>query len=88
MGARPFPEAQIDRIDSKSNYTKNNCRWATATENSRNRSCVKLTLQKAKEIRKIYKNGGITLEKLGLIYGVHLSLISLIIRNKNWIETT
>jgi len=29
---------QLDRIDSKKNYTKNNCRWLTSHQQNRNRS--------------------------------------------------
>lgn len=36
MGLAP-PNLQIDRINSKENYSKNNCRWVTQTENLANR---------------------------------------------------
>jgi len=37
MGDRPFPKAQIDRIDNDGNYEPTNCRWVTCLENNRNR---------------------------------------------------
>lgn len=37
MGDKPFPKAQIDRIDNDKGYFPGNCRWVTGSENSRNR---------------------------------------------------
>lgn len=38
MGNRPTPNHSIDRIDPNGNYRKENCRWATPIEQSRNKS--------------------------------------------------
>jgi len=53
MGDRPFKGAQLDRIDNNGNYSPNNCRWVTTTENNRNRPSCKLTEKKVKDIREL-----------------------------------
>ena len=86
MGKRPFPKAQIDRRDNDNGYFKENCRWVTRTENMRNRSNIKLSIGKAREIRYKHKTGKFTQKKLSEEYSVTQKLISYILNYKTWRE--
>jgi hypothetical protein len=41
MGPRPSAQHSIDRIDAESCYEPGNCRWATISEQNRNRRTVR-----------------------------------------------
>lgn len=42
MGERPSPQHSIDRIDVNGNYEISNCRWATRSEQQRNKTSTRL----------------------------------------------
>lgn len=61
MGPRPSSQHSIDRIDNNKGYSPNNCRWATAAEQSRNRRTTRLLT---------YKGDTLPAKDLAAKYGV------------------
>jgi len=43
MGKKPMPKMELERIDNDKNYYKENCRWATHKEQTRNRGGKRAT---------------------------------------------
>lgn len=74
---------QIDK-DIKGNgllYSPEWCSVTTRLQNNRSRRGVKLSLEKANEIR----NSTLSTRELSEIYGVHTSAINCVKRNKTWV---
>ena len=80
----PKLDQSIDRIDNNKGYSKENCRWSNNFVQSRNRRCVKLSVEIAEQIKIKYQNKKITQQLLANKYGVSQHMISCVIRNKNW----
>lgn len=75
MGRRPTPKHSIERIDNNGNYCKENCRWATASEQARNRrTSVLLTAFGRTQTLKAWSDE----------YGIHEMTITARIRRLNW----
>jgi hypothetical protein len=79
------PHLEIDHINNdKTDNRLENLRLLTAKENNRDRQYVKLSMEKAREIRRKYSEGNTTYRKLANEYGVHYSHIADIINLKVW----
>ncbi len=84
MGERPSKEYTLDRKDNTKGYYKENCRWATKTEQSRNRDFIKLDDKKVKRIRWLLEVNRHTQQQIADMFDVNRSMISHIKHNKTW----
>ena len=50
MGDRPTPKHSLERIDNDGPYSKENCKWATKSQQARNRRNNRLVPYKGREI--------------------------------------
>lgn len=87
MGPQPGPNYSLDREDANKHYGKGNCKWATKTEQSRNRRCCVLTLERAREIRTAYAAcDKIVKTEFAREHGISTQLLSAVVQGKIWCE--
>lgn len=75
------PGLQLDRRDGEGDYCPENTRWLTPQENGRNRTNLKLDMQKAKAIRKSTEPA----RELAKKYNVALETIYGVKRQQRWV---
>lgn len=82
LGEKP-KNFSLDRIDNNEGYIPNNLKWSSCTDQSRNSSMTKLTLESVNLIRE--QGNNFTKTELSKKYNVSISQISRIINNKSWV---
>jgi len=77
---------QIDRVNNDAGYSPENCRVTTPTENIRNSTRTKLTLDAARSIRRRFVHRKVTREMLAEEYSISVSTVGRVLSNKLWKE--
>jgi hypothetical protein len=85
MGERPSG-LTLDRKDGRLGYSKINCRWATPTEQARNSSNARLTIETAVMARQMLADG-VSQRAVGERLGVSAGAIGRLSRGETWLVT-
>ena len=74
------------RKDVKKNYTPENCFFGKFAYIALNRTTTKMSWDKVRDIRQLYKDGIMRQDQLGKKFKISRSVISMIVNDKMWVE--
>ena len=83
MGMPPVG-ALLDRKDNSGDYEPNNCCWSMRTAQNRNRRNVLISPEIAVEIRQRRYAEGLSIRRLGNLYGINHGNVSRILHDRIW----
>lgn len=82
MGVRP-DGTSLDRVNNELGYFKDNCRWASSSEQQRNKSNNVLSSELAERIHSL-KASGLDTKQIARVLKVHRSTITNVIYRGDW----
>jgi hypothetical protein len=85
MGERP-KGTTLDRKNTNGNYEPDNCKWATAAQQSQNQRDNRINMDTAKEIRRLHFVEGLRQPDISRSLNIPYLIVNRVVRNYAWRE--